>query len=267
MKKLTITQIILRIVSIIILAEIGIMMALMFRSFELGPYEIAALDAAMLVMLIAPAIYLWIIKPYVIAHEAALHQDNVRVHRDSLTELPNPRLLVEFLEKLLPVFVRKKLHKLYGALLFIDLDGIKDINDERGHNAGDAVLVEVAGRLKSLLRTEDIVSRIGADEFVIVLEQLDIEEHAARSKALAITRRIQRELVKVIGLKAMILQIDSSISLRFLTSDLTGVDAVLKDADTAIYRARKAGKGCIVVSGIDDPVDNVIRRWPVQAGL
>lgn len=262
MKIPTTGQIILRIIIVVILAEIGVMMALIFRGFELGPYAIAVLDAVMLAILITPIIYLWIIKPYVIAHEADLYQVSILAHRDPLTELPNRRLLVEFLEKLLPVFHR---HKLYGALLFIDLDGFKDINDKNGHDAGDAALVEVARRLMSLVRTEDIVSRIGGDEFVIVLDQLDTDQHTAGSKALAITRRIQQELARLIYFKGVAMQIDSSIGLRFLTPELVDVETVLKDADTAMYRAKKAGKGRIVIFDAGDPDVNVIRKWPVHA--
>ncbi|MDT8452007.1 MAG: GGDEF domain-containing protein [Gammaproteobacteria bacterium] len=260
MKIPTMAHIILRIVSVVILAEIGVMMALIFRGFELGPYTIAVLDAVILAILITPIIYLWIIKPYVIAHDADLYQVSIQAHRDPLTELPNRRLLEAFIEKLLPVFHR---HNLYGALLFIDLDGFKEINDKNGHDAGDAVLVEVARRLMSLVRSEDIVSRIGGDEFVIVLEQLDTDKHAASSKALAITRRIQQELARVVYFKGVAMQIDSSIGLRFLTPERVDVETVLKDADTAMYRAKKAGKGRIVIFDAGDA--NVIRKWPVHA--
>lgn len=262
MKIPTISKIILRILSVVILAEIGVMMALIFRGFQLGPYETAVLDAVILGLLITPVIYLWIIKPYVIAHDADLYLVSVQAHRDPLTDLPNRRLLVEFLDKLLPVFYR---HNLYGALLFIDLDGFKGINDERGHDAGDAVLVEVSRRLMSLVRAEDIVSRIGGDEFVVVLEQLDTDKHTASSKALAITRRIQQELARVIYFKGVALQVDSSIGLRFLTPEQVDVETVLKDADTAMYRAKKAGKGRIVIFDAGDPEVNVIRKWPVHA--
>lgn len=262
MKIPTIAQIILRIIGVVFLMEIGVMMALIFRGFELGPYLIAVLDAVILAILITPVIYLWIIKPYVIAHDSDLYQVSIQAHRDPLTELPNRRLLVAFLEKLLPIFHR---HNLYGALLFIDLDGFKDTNDKNGHDAGDAVLIEVARRLISLVRTEDIVSRIGGDEFVIVLEQLDTDKHIASSKALAITRRIQQELARVIYFRGVALQVDSSIGLRFLTPELVDVEAVLKDADTAMYRAKKAGKGRIVIFDAGDPDVNVIRKWPVHA--
>lgn len=262
MKIPTKAQIILRIIGVVILMEIGVMVALMFRSFEFGPYAIAVLDAVILAMLITPVIYFWIIKPYVIAHDADLYQVSVQAHRDPLTELPNRRLLVAFLEKLLPAYYR---HNLYGALLFIDLDNFKAINDNNGHDTGDAVLVEVARRLMSLVRVEDIVSRIGGDEFVIVLEQLDTDKHTACSKALAITRRIQQELARVIYFKGIALQVDSSIGLRFLTPELADVETVLKDADTAMYRAKKAGKGRVVIFDVGDSDANVIRKWPVHA--
>jgi two-component system cell cycle response regulator len=127
------------------------------------------------------------------------------------------------------------------------LDGFKIINDKKGHDAGDAILIEIAKRLKSLVRTEDIVSRVGGDEFIIVLGQLDADEQAANNEALLISERIRKELSKAINFKSMTLQIGSSIGLRLLKPELISAEAVLKDADTAMYRAKQAGKGRIVV--------------------
>lgn len=261
MKTPTIKQIIVRITAIIILVELFIMIAYMYRSFNLGPYAAAFLNVTMLVVLSVPIIYLWIIEPYVVAHDDALSQIKHMAYHDPLTELPNRRLLVEFLEKLMPVFVR---HKSYGALLFIDLDGFKIINDENGHDAGDAVLIEVAKRLTLLVRAEDIISRIGGDEFIVVLDRLGTNERAANKEALMIAERIQKELSKITNFKGMALQIGSSIGLRLLTPEQVSVEAVLKDADTAMYRAKKAGKGCIVVFNKVYFSDNVVIRWPVN---
>lgn len=260
MKTPTIKQIIMRIMVTIFLVELVIMIALIFIEFNLGPYVIAFLDVSILTVLSTPIIYTWVIKPYVVAHKNDLNLINHIAYHDPLTELPNRRLLVVFLEKLCTVFAR---HKLYGAILFIDLDEFKVINDKNGHDAGDAVLIEVANRLKSLLRVEDIVSRIGGDEFVIVLEYLDTDEQAANRKALEITQRIQQALSKAIIFKGVTLQIGSSIGLRLLTPELASVETVLKDADTAMYSAKKSGKGRVVVFNKTYFSDNVV-NMPIK---
>jgi diguanylate cyclase (GGDEF)-like protein len=247
MKIPTIKQIIVRITAIIASIELAIMIVFMYMSSGIGPYVatfLAFLNVTILVVLSTPIIYFWIIKPYVVAHGNVLDQVNYMAYHDPLTELPNRRLLVSFLEKLMPGFVR---HKSYGALMFIDLDGFKIINDKNGHDAGDAILIEIAKRLKFLLRAEDIVSRVGGDEFVVVLGQLDADEQTANNKLLFISERIQKELSKAINFKNMTLQIGSSIGLCLLTPERTSVEAALKDADTAMYRAKQAGKGCTVV--------------------
>ena len=141
-------------------------------------------------------------------------------------------------------FVR---HKLYGAIMFIDLDGFKSINDNQGHDAGDAILVNVASRLKAHMRTEDIVSRVGGDEFVVVLSQLDVDDKIAREKAVLVSGRIQKGLCQAIDYKNTALQIGASIGLSMLTPERKSVDSALKEADTAMYRAKQSGKGCIVV--------------------
>jgi len=74
-------------------------------------------------------------------------------------------------------------HKIIGALLVIDLDGFKQINDTHGHDAGDAVLVEIAKRFTSSIRSEDIAGRMGGDEFVVLVDHLDIDERSAEDKA------------------------------------------------------------------------------------
>jgi diguanylate cyclase (GGDEF)-like protein len=164
-------------------------------------------------------------------------------YHDSLTGLANRRLLSKYLEKLLSSLVR---YKSYGAVLFIDLDGFKLINDDYGHDAGDIVLIEVASRLKLFARTEDIVSRIGGDEFVLVLSQLGTNEQIANKKALSVLERIQQELRKEINVAGSELKVDSSIGLRLLRPEVADFEAVLADADEAMYLSKKESKDGMV---------------------
>lgn len=231
-------QIIIRITATIALIELAIMILFASVNLEAGLYTEAFLGVFLLVLFSTPVIYLWIISPYVAASNDAISTINHLAHHDPLTNLPNRRLLSLFLEKLLPSNVR---HKSHGAILFIDLDQFKTINDTEGHEAGDGVLVETAVRLVSLVRADDIASRVGGDEFVIVLGALGRDEQTARENALLVSRRIQKDLQKPIHFKNTVLQINCSIGVHLLKPVETNADAVLNEADTAMYNAKKSG--------------------------
>ena len=231
-------QIIIRITATISLIELAIMILFASVNLEAGLYTEAFLDVFLLVLFSTPIIYLWIINPYVAASDNAISTIKHLAHHDPLTNLPNRRLLSLFLEKLIPSNVRQKS---YGAILFIDLDQFKTINDNEGHEAGDGVLVETAVRLVSLIRADDIASRVGGDEFVVVLGALGHDEQSARKNALLVSRRIQEELQKPIDFKNTQLQINCSIGLHMLKPVETSADVVLNEADTAMYTAKKLG--------------------------
>lgn len=245
MKRIpTIKQIIIRITTIIAIVEFVIMFVFLNLHIDFKPYVEAIMDVLILVIISTPVIYIWIIKPYVVAHDKAIYQISHMAYHDSLTQLANRRLLSGYLDKLMCMTVR---HELHGAVLLIDLDDFKHINDTHGHDAGDAVLIEVANRLKSFVRAEDIISRLGGDEFIVVLGMLDVDEQTANKKTLQIAKRIHKSLSETIKFKNISLHIGSSIGIRFLTPGCTNVDTVLKEADTAMYKAKRAGKGTIVV--------------------
>ncbi len=248
----TLKQIVIRITVIIAVIELAIMMVFQVTNHNLGPFTEALLDVILLVVLSTPMIYFWVIKPYVVQHEKVVIQTTHMAYHDPLTQLANRHLLSEFSTKLISNHAR---NKLYGALLVIDLDGFKLINDKYGHDAGDAVLIEIGTRLKSLVRIHDIVSRLGGDEFVVVLGQLAGDEQSAHNSALLKTESIAKALRKTILFNDMELQIDSSIGLRLLTPQETSIESIIKDADTAMYKAKQAGKGNIVVF---EPASNVI---------
>lgn len=110
---------------------------------------------------------------------------------DPLTNLPNRRLLMERLEHAIKVTDRTKN---YGAVLFIDMDNFKALNDTKGHDVGDQMLLEVAHRLKRQLRDSDTVSRLGGDEFVVLLEGLDLDLEQASLEAELLAEKLRDSL-------------------------------------------------------------------------
>ena len=243
MKILSIRQIIIRLVIIIASAELLIMILFINLPFTIEPYTEVLLDTVILVLISVPIIYILIVMPYISARDEVVLKIEHMAYHDSLTGLANRRLLSEYLEKLLSSLVR---YKSYGAVLFIDLDGFKQVNDEYGHDAGDIVLTEVASRLKLFARTEDIVGRLGGDEFILVLSQLGTNEQIAKDKAVLVSERIQQELRKKINVAGTELQVGSSLGLRLLKPEGAKAERVLADADAAMYLAKKENKSGMV---------------------
>jgi len=167
------------------------------------------------------------------AEQRLLH---VGLH-DPLTDLPNRRLLLERIEHAL---ARADRHRSMTAVLYVDLDHFKEINDEWGHEAGDALLVEVAQRLRAQVRGGDTVARLGGDEFVLVLEDVTADIAAERAHAVLVA------LQNPIDLGGRVCHISASIGIALAPRD--GLDAVtlLRHADEAMYRAKTGGRGRVV---------------------
>lgn len=240
MKLLSTKHVIIRIAVIIALAEFMIMIAFTFIPYKLGMYVEAFLDVTLLATLSTPFIYLWVIKPYVDARNEAHDQIIHLAFTDPLTQLANRRQLLQHLERLTASCVR---HKVYGALLLIDLDGFKLVNDEHGHDAGDAVLIEMAIRLISSIRSDDIACRLGGDEFVILVDHLDQDPQRAQNKAMLIAEKIINLANIPVEFKQNPLQIGSSIGICLLGFEPQESEVILRKADIAMYRAKKFGKG------------------------
>ena len=166
-------------------------------------------------------------------------------HVDPLTQLANRRLLLSHLGKVAADVAR---HKVYGALLLLDLDGFKPINDTHGHDIGDALLVEIAKRLKSITRSGDIVCRLGGDEFVVLISHLGIDERMAHDKASLVAKKLINLVDKPFDCNGKVSHVSASVGIRlldFAKLDMD-MDVVIGEADIAMYRAKKAGKGCAV---------------------
>ncbi len=152
---------------------------------------------------------------------------------DTLTELPNRVLFMDRLTHALAVASR---HKRKVAVLFLDLDGFKHINDTLGHEAGDRLLKTVAGRLVACMRSSDTVARFGGDEFVLILADVARAADASR-----VAQHILETLSKPLELDGNELFVTTSIGVSFYPRDAQEPQGLLKNADTAMYLAKKGG--------------------------
>ncbi len=158
---------------------------------------------------------------------------------DPLTQLPNRRLLLDRLSHALNVSVRSGL---LGALLYLDLDHFKMINDSRGHEVGDLLLKQVAERLLGCVRAEDTVARLGGDEYVILLEGLNKEPVEAAAQTELVTQKIQHVLCKPYVIDQHQFNVTASIGLVLFSGQALSGDEFLKQADIAMYDAKKSGR-------------------------
>lgn len=156
---------------------------------------------------------------------------------DKLTELPNRRLFFERFERLI---VQNERDGTKFALLFIDLDGFKNINDNFGHEAGDEVLVTVGKRIQSCIRKSDTAARMGGDEYAALLRNIsDIET------VMEVTKKIHKSLQEAIDIGDNKCHIDSSIGVALYPDNGTNSELLLRKADYAMYEVKKNGKGGI----------------------
>ncbi len=237
MKVITAKQVLIRISTIIITIELIIMLTFGMLPLSLNTYQIAFLDITILAILSTPLVYLLAVKPFINAKEGILTKLNDLVNLDPLTKLANRRLLYTYFDKVIAGNIR---HKPYGVLMLLDLDGFKNVNDMHGHQAGDTVLIEIGKRLQSATRQDDIVSRIGGDEMVILIHHLDSNEQAAREKAMQIAEKLTTLIKKPINWNNISLEVSVSIGIRILGLEVMDVDMIIQDADSAMYRAKKA---------------------------
>ena len=162
---------------------------------------------------------------------------------DPLTQLPNRRLLSDRLARAL---MATKRDERYGALLFLDLDGFKPLNDAYGHEIGDLLLIGAAERLKSCVREVDTVARFGGDEFVVVLNALGGDETNASAQAGFVAEKIRTVLSEPYRLTDTIEhQCTASIGVALFISHEASQDDLLKRADAAMYQAKKSGRNSI----------------------
>ncbi|MET0091300.1 MAG: diguanylate cyclase [Candidatus Thiodiazotropha sp.] len=174
----------------------------------------------------------------------AQQQINGLAYLDPLTQLPNRRLILECLERALASSNRNNAH---GGLLMLDLDDFKSLNDTHGHDAGDQLLIEVAQRLRKLMRENDTTARLGGDEFIILVEDLSETEHMAATQLQKIAEKIRVALAATYRFNDGSIEHHNtpSIGITLFKGQQTPIDTLLKHVDVALYQAKDAGRNCI----------------------
>ena len=172
--------------------------------------------------------------------ERRLSEQQIKYHTtyDALTGLPNRRLLMSQLGNEIS---RAKRHGRYGALIFLDLDNFKTINDSLGHSIGDKLLKLIAKRLTDNVRREDCVARMGGDEFIIILTELEFDLDRAIVKARKGAENIREYLSAPCKIDGYEMHITPSIGVSLFPKEGKGTDDILKQADAAMYKAKGAG--------------------------
>ena len=181
------------------------------------------------------------------------HRIHIMAHYDQLTHLPNRRFLHEHLRQTLMAL--KERHA-YRAVLVVDLDNFKGINDARGHTVGDELIVTTSERLLTCVRPRDLVSRVGGDEFVIILDELGNDSDGAASISEEVAERILDAIRKPYEIEDYLYHTTGSIGIFLFHDGSEGVDELLKRADAAMYLAKGSGKNTL---RFHDPI--------LQAGL
>lgn len=156
---------------------------------------------------------------------------------DELTKLPRKKLFVEFIKK---AQEHAKRYGSYNALLFIDLDNFKRLNDMYGHTFGDMLLVSVAKKLMQVLRGEDVVTRLGGDEFAVLLHGLASQKKEAQEKAQKVAQKILHTLREPLIIEGI--QVHTSASIGIVVFQQEDIESLFVNADMAMYEAKRQGK-------------------------
>lgn len=205
------------------------------------------LDPILLAIIVSPVLYFWVLRPMRDAESKILSL----AFYDPLTRLPNRRL---FNDRLTQAMAETKRTKIFGALMFLDLDNFKSLNDTQGHVVGDLLLVEVAKRLKANVREVDSIARFGGDEFVVLVRDLSADRATSTAQVGVIAEKIRNSLaepyhltVKHPGQPDAIVEHRCSASIGvvvFIKQEADESD-LLKWADAAMYQAKNAGRDAI----------------------
>ncbi len=178
-----------------------------------------------------------------VALEERRRADEYRIHQlaffDQLTGLPNRASLLDRLQHALASSFR---HRQYGALMFLDLDNFKTLNDTLGHDVGDSLLKQVGQRLHACVRAVDTVARLGGDEFVILLEELGEGATMAALQAETAARKVLAAFKKPFDLGGVRHDCTASVGVTLFAGDTGSVDELLRQADLAMYESKQAGR-------------------------
>lgn len=184
-------------------------------------------------------------------------------YHDTLTELPNRRLLMDRLQQQLLTSQRNGLH---GAILFLDLDHFKDINDTLGHDQGDVLLRQAADRLQAAVRQSDTVARFGGDEFVVLLPELGGNLQEVTTQAGWLAEGILRTMSDAYALASAEVHCSSSIGVVVYQGESVSPEQLVKQADLALYQAKSTGRNTVCF--FDPAVQNAFEyRMTLEADL
>jgi diguanylate cyclase (GGDEF)-like protein len=180
-------------------------------------------------------IYEWIgaASDITLRKQAEEHVRQASLH-DPLTRLPNRALLFDYAKR---VFAHAKRTRRHSAVLFMDLDRFKPINDNYGHEVGDAVLREVARRLTHCMRADDMVFRLGGDEFLVLLPEIESDTNAGD-----VARHMARRVNQPYHINGLELALSSSVGISIYPHDGEELDTLINNADAAMYQAKQAGR-------------------------
>jgi diguanylate cyclase (GGDEF)-like protein/PAS domain S-box-containing protein len=182
---------------------------------------------------------------------------------DALTDLPNRMLLNDRLEHALAWSARSQD---YCALLFVDLDNFKKVNDSIGHHAGDQLLVKAAHRLKLAVRDGDTVARFGGDEFIVVLEDLGDDAHAAAMRAGMVAEKLRASMADAYELDGQAFYCSASIGATLFKGGVDSTETILMHADMAMYSAKQDGRNALRFFE-QSMQDELARRTALEAEL
>jgi diguanylate cyclase (GGDEF)-like protein/PAS domain S-box-containing protein len=175
-------------------------------------------------------------------HKAAQEAAHRLAFYDALTDLPNRRLLLERMRHAVDA-IRHGAG--IGAVLFIDLDNFKRINDARGHKVGDALLCSVARRLSDMLRAEDTVAHIGGDEFVVLLDHLGRTPEDSARVAMMTAEAVRQALEEPLFIDGQAYLSGGSVGVTLLRDSDRSCEDMLREADTAMHRSKEGGRNCV----------------------
>jgi len=202
-----------------------------------------------------------------------LHEQRQEIEQhvfyDVLTGLPNRRMLIHQLEQ---EIMRCKRNRTRGALLYMDLDHFKTINDSLGHNVGDELLKTVSERIHKVVREMDTPARLGGDEFVILLPELGRDESKASNNALSVAEKVRMAISEPYTIENRTLHVTPSIGIVLFDADHCNFDTLIMQADLAMYRAKEEGRNRVqfFLSYMQDSADQRQQieerlRWAIDS--